>query len=315
MKDTTLVGRRYQRKKTVIADPFFWQFVNRFQEEVYDLHKISTYNSAKSVFRILNLEFGHKKLSQITSRDVQVFVTQLSKTSAPSTVRKYWSVLSSLLQYASAEGLMEEIRKPKLPRNRRPKQDWFTLPQLRELIERSNGPIHILIMLLAETGCRIGEALALQTRHLDVEKQQLRIEQNVYAGQIQTPKTESSYRTVALSAQLCYVLNELRVKSDPAMFVFRTKQSNPWTQGTAYYRINKLLERIGLPKYGEHAFRRGNITFLINILEMPERIVGQRVGHLSDGMTLGVYVQPQEGLDRKWIGKIAEALYGTENQS
>ena len=74
-------------------------------------------------------------------------------------------------------------------------------------------------------------------------------------------------------------------------------------------KLRVICKNAGVQYKGCHAFRRCNITELCNVLGIPERIVGTRVGHGSTGMTLGVYNQAQVGCDKPWVDKIAKLIY------
>jgi len=294
-------------KKPKQIDPYFWQFCLRYQEEVGSMKKISTQITTKSIFTALTLRFGHLRMSQLTSRDIQIYMTELSRDLAPLTVRRYWSVLSNVLRYAEDENLVTGFKTPRLPKNHRKPQDWFTLAEMQTIIARTEtGPLKVLFMVLAETGCRVGEALALQSKHLDLENKTIRIEQNTYLGFIQTTKTVSSTRTVAITDKLCYALNTIRNRAQPEEFIF------DWKYAQVVGLLETILERTKISHRGLHAFRRGNITWLIRDVLMPEIVVGDRVGHRSEGMTLGVYVQKKEGQDREWMPRIERELYGAK---
>jgi len=76
--------------------------------------------------------------------------------------------------------------------------------------------------------------------------------------------------------------------------------------------IKAVCENAKVEYKSPHAFRRGNITALLIDLGLPERVVGARTGQLSQGQLLGVYCQAAEGVDKKYVPKIAELLYGGE---
>ncbi len=55
-------------------------------------------------------------------------------------------------------------------------------------------------------GMRPGEILALQRRHIATDCKSLRIDQRLYRGDIDTPKTNSSTRTVAIPPKTAHQL-------------------------------------------------------------------------------------------------------------
>ena len=168
-----------------------------------------------------------------------------------------------------------------------------------------------LIMLLAETGCRIGEALALTLS--DLGDHTISITKTLINGRVQdSPKTDSSIRIVCISERLSYAL--LMLCSGPDDFLFHRPKGEPWYCSGLKKSLEPVYHNAQVQYKGFHAFRRANITHLINDLMMPERIVGMRVGHLSSAssMTLSVYVQTATGTDKIWMPKIEKLLYEGE---
>jgi integrase len=299
-------------KKKPQPDVYFWEFARRYLDEVVDLRKPSTYANYKSILTTLTDEFGHLRMSGVTARGVQVYFTRLAKTLSPVSVRQYWVVLNSLLKYAEENGLVDTFRKPKLPRNARKPQRWWTLEEMRTLINGTVGPMKILVMLLAEAGCRIAEARALQSKH--VVGNTLYIQQNFSEGVLTSPKTDSSYRHLTISDDLCYGLSALKV-NQPECFIFRSLSGRPFTRIEIRHAFDLVCDRLKLPRKGFHAFRRGNITLCRRTLHIDLEIVSQRVGHLTEDLTLDVYVQNVGGYDEEAVKKIAGALYGGTDDS
>jgi integrase len=309
------IGHRVRQREArkMGEDPIFHDFVKkRFISEILDLKKPSTRSNWIQSYEEMILDFGYIKMSKLSQRDIQLYFTKLSKRVGPASVRSQWTALNAVLKYAQSEGLYGDYSKPALPKMVRPKQDWLTMDDMRKLIGTATGRFRVFLMLLVETGCRIGEALGLQTQDLDVETKTLYINRTMYFHVPNSPKTESSKRSIAISDKLCYALDSIRLKAEPETYIFRTSLKTPWLASNAGVKLRKALDKAKIKRVGFHALRRGNITHLILHLEIPQSIVGQRVGHLSQGMTLGVYVQHVEGIDRKWVPKIAEAVYGKE---
>jgi integrase len=60
--------------------------------------------------------------------------------------------------------------------------------------------------LLAETGIRAGELAGLRLD--DISQELLTVNQSVWHGKVQTPKTNNSIRTLGLSPELASLLSE-----------------------------------------------------------------------------------------------------------
>lgn len=311
---TKNMGNRVRRriKARTAVNCYVYEFFLRYQNEVLELKKPSTQKQWRHCHQEMIEDFGYLKMDKLDRQTIQIFFTNLAKRISPSSVQRYWVALSAVLNYAVEEGMIEGFDKPKLPKQYKPNQPWVDIDQMKSFIEHSTGTVRVMFMLLIETGCRIGEALGLQTSDLNTKDKTLSINRTIYDGRPNAPKTQSSYRTIAISDKLCYTLDNIRERLIPDSYIFRTGTGKPIRPSFLLMKFNRLYDKLETKRVGFHALRRGNITHLIMNLEIPESVVGQRVGHLSDGMTLGVYVQRIQGIDRKWVPRIAESIYGKE---
>lgn len=129
---------------------------------------------------------------------------------------------------------------PGLPQNRAlpPAQlEERRLTGGRDLIDRRIGETYISALELRESviahlaifaGMRPGEFLAVQRRHISVDCRKARIEQRLYRGDIDTPKTTKSARTVAIPPKTASLLKEWMelVRTEPDAWVFASENSS-----------------------------------------------------------------------------------------
>jgi integrase len=284
-------------------NPLFAIAADDYMNEIMGLNKYGSYKTNKRIVSRLTLEFGHKRIRSITRQDIQRYITKLHENVGVNYLRSHLGVLKGIMEYSDDEWVMPRI---KVPKCNRPRQEFYTFEEVRKIAEEASGQDQVLTLLLAETGCRIGEALALKIE--DIRPGELSISKNVYEGVIQsTPKTDSSIRKVAISETL--YLEIISLKRRPGEYIFQSPTGRPeWPQRlTTKFRI--ICKKAGVEYKGFHAFRRGHVTECCNTLGIPERIVGARVGHGCSGMTLGVYAQFIPGSDKPWVDKIAALLY------
>jgi integrase len=79
--------------------------------------------------------------------------------------------------------------------------------EVTKVVAALEGLIQMLHILFAATGLRAGELLGLEVRHFDGHG--LRVEQSVWRGKVQAPKTLNSYRTVDLHPEVAKMLSNL----------------------------------------------------------------------------------------------------------
>lgn len=225
-------------------------------------------------------------------------------------LRKYLTALRDVIEYADED--WEMPRRIKLPKAVSPKQPFYSFEEVRKLLQKSYGVEKVLLMFLAETGCRIGEALAIEGG--DLNDNAVRITKNVIMGFVQdTPKTESAIRKVNLSQTL---IKELNILARNKGFLFKNSNGRPlWPQSLVTW-LKQVCHNAGVGYKPVHAFRRGNVRELLLHLRIPERVVGMRIGHKSsENLLLGVYCQTQDDDDLQYVSQIEKWLYKGEAQS
>jgi integrase len=90
----------------------------------------------------------------------------------------------------------------------------------------------VIAHLALFAGMRPGEILALQRRHISADGCQLSIEQRVYRGDIDTPKTDSSTRLVAIPPRTAHQLREwMRLLNEAASVSYRELYAQSRSRG------------------------------------------------------------------------------------
>ena len=150
---------------------------------------------------------GNLPLGEVTPLKVQTFLYQLQaeKRLSQRTISLNKSVLVQMYDYAMELGLVESnpARNAKLPRQSRKidggEEKVIPIAQREQLLKAAESdpilcPILTLLML---TGMRIGEALALQWKHVDFQNRTISIQQSLtreleFDGEGRTKKTAAA---------------------------------------------------------------------------------------------------------------------------
>lgn len=289
------------KKEQVKPNPIFAIAADNWMNEVACMRKSSTYGLNKYRVQSLVDEFGYLKVGSITKVHLQKFIRKSSEKWGAESVSHHVTLFKKIMEHADED--WEMPRRVSMPKRKKVRQDYYTVEEMRKLITNSSGSIQVLIMLFAETGLRLGEALALNKS--DIQDNVLSITKNVYAGILQdSPKTDSSVREITLTDTLAQ-----RLQDFPEGILFQSPGGRYMWPQSLVNTLRGVCKVAGVEYKSPHAFRRGNITALINDLLMPETIVGMRVGHIAGGMTLGVYTFTEFGKDKVWVPKIEEMLY------
>lgn len=122
-------------------------------------------------------------------------------------------------------------------------------------------------ILFAATGLRAGELFGLDVRHFDGYS--VKVEQSVWQGKVQAPKTQNSYRTVDLHPDVAAMLSAF-IGDRKDGFIFRTSTGKPLGQSNILRRsLHPVLEILRIKPCGFHALRRFRNTYLRNYTSCP----------------------------------------------
>jgi integrase len=172
---------------------------------------------------------------------------------------------------------------------------------ISELIECAEpGQIRTLFILLAATGLRISEALALEARHFIHGGKSILVEQQVAKDQpriINYLKTDASYRQVDLSPRISAYLRTY--VSHQKGLIFQTQRGTPHLYHNIETRwLDPLLATLGLGEMSWHSFRRFRNSHLRARRCQPD-LLQYWMGHKPREMG-EVYSALKDDLRQRW---------------
>jgi integrase len=165
--------------------------------------------------------------------------------------------------------------------------------QLAALLAMTPDRYRLLIELLAGTGLRVSEAVALQRQHLklDGSRPMVRVRHAYSKRRFSPPKTKHGRRDVPISTELAIKLrSQLADLADvPDALVFPSRNGTPLDADNLRARtIKPLMQEIGAPWAGFHSLRHTFASLQLangcNILQLSRVL-----GHHSAAFTLSVY--------------------------
>src|SRR5262249_26877450 len=164
--------------------------------------KLSTKSNYDSVLQLHVLPaFGDMRMEEIVPLHVERFVqTKLTSGLSAKTVRNLLLVLQAILSLAVDNDLIARspIRKRHKPTVDRHEKPIWSPAQLLNILSAAPMELRAFFDCVALTGTRLGEALALKWKHIDLEQRILRIEHSLWRGKLVSPKTVASTRSIPL---------------------------------------------------------------------------------------------------------------------
>ncbi|MFX3625420.1 MAG: tyrosine-type recombinase/integrase [Ectobacillus sp.] len=239
---------------------------------------------------------GKYKLAELDKTTYKrVYINKLLDYYEPSTVQLF----HRLFKVAINAAVDDEI----IPRNRFKKitipveevnDNFLTAKELNEFLkaakELENITNYTLILLLAYTGVRKGEALGLKWNNIDLENNKITVERTRDKKGARTPKTKNSYRTIRVDNILVSQLKLYRtwckmtklsfgkhISDDD--FVFISYQSGtPTGENTLKYSFDRIIKKTKLKRITPHGLRHTHATILIS-QKQPVNVIADRLGN------------------------------------
>ena len=241
------------------------------------------------------------KLENVKPDGVTKWVTSLNREYSAARVRKAFTVFKQILDLAvMGEKLMNNpadrakqiVGKGLLPRIVKVDRDTrLTNAQVLDLAE-AGGQYSLMVLVMAYTGVRFGEASALQAGDVDLVTNRLHV-RRAYSNvggklQLVTPKSGKP-RTIPLPAYLHAPLMEALYSCESSESLLFTAQQG----GPLHYRrwrafFNKAAEAAGLHGLKPHDLRRTYATLSIQAGVGPKALQAA-MGHSDIRLTMDTY--------------------------
>jgi integrase len=185
----------------------------------------------------------------------------------------------------------------------------FTAKEISFIVANARRPLYkVLFALLAGSGLRIGELLALEIgKHISIDCSILYIRQQRNRwGQVQaTPKTEAGFRDVDLLPALASMLRSY-IGERESGFLFQSSEGTMLWPSTVYRDgLEPLLKKMGRDRVRFHAFRRFRAATLQRS-EVRQLLIDSWMGHENADMSSRYGKQLTEDVEfrQQWAEKV-----------
>lgn len=242
--------------------------------------------------------FGDYQLRQVTPAAVREWMAAMATEVGPARVRQARSLLHQMLEVAVADQLIARnpTARVKAPTVRPRRQLFLTAQQVSRLADacddRQSGT-GVMVRVLAYTGLRWGEAVALRRSVINLDRRRIRVRESAteVAGNLEwgSPKTHET-RTVILPGFLADRLAAHVQGMSPDDLVFTAPRGGPLR--TSNFRRDvwaKACERSDMPTGLLVHDLRDTAASLAISAGASIKAVQRMLGHASAKMTLDTY--------------------------
>lgn len=295
-------------------------------QQIYELFLVEHKNTVKSgtyatTVRYAKLhilpKIANKRIDSFTVLDCQKLVNQWAEYFNSAKYPK--GITQQVFDYAIKMNIITDnpMRKVKLPKRKETINEvnkFYNTDELKHFFDcvKDYGNMKYLAFfrLLAFTGMRKGEALALNWSDIDFEKKLVHITKGVVLDEneipmISTTKTKKSVRTVSLDDESLATLKKWKLEQAKELMsiginsmnkhqllftydankLYRPSYSNCW--------LEQIIKKYNLKKITMHGFRHSHCSLLFE-MGTPIQVVQDRLGHTNIKTTMDIYTHVTE---------------------
>ena len=306
-----------QGKVTPFATVLFREFIEKqFMPNAFPTLKRSTQKRYQSTLKTHLLPaFGDLRLCDLQRVEIQTFVLQkMDNGLSWETADLLRNLLSKIYRCAKKWGFFSgdnPASEIDLPEKKSVREKYVLMPgQIPEFLAALKEPFHTMALLGILTGLRVGEILGLRWSDLDFRSAQLRVTQRYYRGDIDSPKTRASQRTLPLPPRCLDALKRLEAGSGPQkeQLVFRTPKGTPYSDTNILHRhLKPAGQKIGAPWLSWHTFRRTHAT-LLQLAGGSLKDAQAQLGHSRLSTTLEIYTIAIPAHQREAVAKLSQLV-------
>ncbi len=288
--------------------------------------KPSSYDRLEETYKwyIKNSKVARLQLGNIKPMDIQQLINEKSLTLSSSSIRKIYELLHAAFEYAVVSRMINfnpttgvEMPREENVKVKKKTIQMFTEEELAQIekvaeIKYTNGEPRFrhtwFFILIANTGLRAGEAIALRWDNVDLENKLIHVTENAsyvqdregstgykYETIITSVKTKSGNRTIPCNETAMKALHWLKEYQEThglnSDYVDCNKHGGMLKHSSLINLLRPILKEAKVPLRGCHAFRHSFATRLIEA-GVDAKTVSQLLGHTSVNVTYDIYIHP-----------------------
>ena len=268
----------------------FGSVAEKWQEDNWDRLRFGSYRTYAPCLERAVQKFGKTDIDKLKPIEIQTWLRDLGRTYAFKTVANHKSIVSQVCDYAIVNlgiDMYNPCDKVKMPAGLKKGTRNALSADERTAILSTTKDENQLAFLILFTGCRLGEALALQIKDIDMKNNVVHITKSVafHGNQpvIQTTKTENGIRDVPLLSPLKDRLKELNLPRE----AYIVSGEKPMTKSALYRRWDAFCKAKGI-HIDRHTIRHQYATTLYEA-GIDAKTAQDLLGHAQIATTMDIY--------------------------
>jgi integrase len=258
---------------------------------------------------------GHIALANISALDLRYAYAQWRTTLSAQTVLHQHRFIHRVLGQAVEDGLIPRnpatFTRANRPRAPRAETRFFSATEIVKLLQTAHGHrLRPLIVMALATGARRGELLALKWSDVNFSRGTIAIRralEQTKRGVIEkTPKNGKS-RMVPLPASAIEALRLRRGSHGNNDYIFPGPDGGVWIPHKVTDSFRELCRKAKVTGGSFHSLRHTAATQMLE-LEVPPKVVQERLGHSTIGITMDLYSHATPSLQLEATRRIEGVL-------
>ncbi|RSI92933.1 tyrosine-type recombinase/integrase [Streptococcus mitis] len=297
-------------------------------------------NSQQSMEGIVRLHilpvFGDYKLEKLTTPIIQQQVNKWADKANKGEKGAYanYSFLNNINRRILQYGVTMQVIKhnpardviiPRKQQNKEHKVKFFSNQELKQFLDYldnldlssyENFFDYVLYKTLLASGCRIGEALALEWSDIDLKKGIISVSKTLNRYQeTNTPKSKAGLREIDIDKATISLLKQYKKRQQVQSWQLGRSEGIVFTPFTTKYAYACLLRKrlqghfksAGVPDISFHGFRHTHATIML-YAGIEAKDLQYRLGHSNISMTLNTYVHATKEGAKKAVSIFESAI-------
>ena len=261
-----------------------------WENEHWDRLRFGSYRTYAPCLRRAVAKFGDLPIDKIKPKDIQFWLKELGEKYAFKTVSNHKTIVTQIFDYAIVNmgiDMWNPCDRVKVPSGlRRSGRSSLSADERTAILSTTKDELQLAYLILF-TGCRLGEALALQLQDIDFDRSEVHITKAIaFHGNrpvMQMPKTQNGIRTVPLLPPLRDRLLELNLKPDD----FIVSGRDPLTKSMLYRRWDAFCKAKNI-SIDRHSIRHQYATTLYEA-GIDAKTAQELLGHAQIATTMDIY--------------------------
>lgn len=281
----------------------------------YELKPSSYDRLEKTIDNNIYPYIGFLQIASLTPQDIQSFINTLTdKGYSYSTIKKAYNALNSALKFALERDYIRKnpcigIKLPKQIQRAKSDIEFFSDEEVKKIVNaaisryktgRYRYKHGYAIIILLNTGMRVGELLALKWDNVDFENRQIYVTET--RGQIidrsdseqkyimadRSTKTQSSCRYIPMNAKTEEALNYFKSLGYNNPYVMANSNNNVISYRNLFRVLSIILAEKNINHGSPHTLRH---TFATRLFRngVDIKVISELLGHSDISITYNIY--------------------------